>query len=169
MKGKGKVTAVSGQIVEVEFIDTPPMIHDVLVLESDPGVRMEVHSSASENLFYALLLTPSNILSRGSVVLNTNDTIKIPAGLEIMGRVINLFGEAQDGKGEIKANKLISIFGRETPFDEVIVPSVILETGIKAIDFFSPILKGGKVGLFGGAGVGKTILLTEIIHNVVVL
>ena len=76
MHGKGKVSAISGQIVEVEFADNPPMIHDVLVLESDPTLRMEVHSSAGVGVFYALLLTPSNILARGSVVLNTNDAIR---------------------------------------------------------------------------------------------
>lgn len=169
MGGKGKVISLSGQIVEVEFLEDPPGIYDILVLESDPKVRMEVHSSVDSTVFYCLLLTQSNNLKRGSVVVNTQETIKIPVGLGVMGRVINLFGEPQDGLGELKSKETVPIFGNEISFDEVMVPSQVLETGIKAIDFFTPILKGGKVGLFGGAGVGKTILLTEIIHNIVVL
>lgn len=169
MGGKGSVISVLGQIIEVEFAEQQPAVHDLLVVERDQDIRMEVYSSSGVNTFYCLLLTVNANLARGDVVINTGETIKIPVGPEVLGRVMNVFGAEQDGKGTISATTSKQIFGKDINFDSVYVPSVVLETGIKAIDFFSPILRGGKVGLFGGAGVGKTILLTEIIHNVVIL
>ena len=102
-------------------------------------------------------------------MVNTGKSIEIPVGDAVLGRIINIFGEPQDGRGEIKTDERRTIVSRDVSFDDVIPASEVFVTGIKAIDFFSPLLKGGKVGLFGGAGVGKTILLTEIIHNVVIL
>lgn len=167
---RGKIISIRGQIIEVEFLGRKPEVHHVLHLAGSPEIKMEVFSSSSSpNSFYCLVLTGVEKLYRGAEVINTGETIKIPVGPEVLGRVIDLFGSPQDGKGEIKAEKEKEIFTREVEFEEVVTPKEILETGIKAIDFFSPILRGGKVGLFGGAGVGKTILLTEIIHNVVVL
>ena len=134
----------------------------------DGKVRLEVYASSSPSRFYCLLLGSTEKLVRGSVVVNTGSPIQIPAGDAVLGRVMDLFGDAQDGGVAIEGTK-IPIFSEKTPSSEVIVPVNLLETGIKVIDFFAPILKGGKVGIFGGAGVGKTILITEIIHNVVVL
>ena len=130
---------------------------------------MEVYTSAANNSFYCLLLSSSPKLHRGKKVIDTKSPIKIPVGNATLGRAIDIFGRVLDGKGELKATEFMPIFNEGIEFDEVVTPDKVLETGIKAIDFFSPILKGGKVGLFGGAGVGKTVLLTEIIHNVVVL
>ena len=166
---KGKIISIRGQIVEVEFLEEKPAVHDVLVLEDDKNTQLEVYSSSSPLTFYCLALTSVAKLSRGAVLVNTGSTLKIPVGDEVLGRVIDVFGKPQDGKGALKTQESREIFSHEVPFDEVVTPKTVLETGIKAIDFFSPILKGGKVGLFGGAGVGKTVLLTEIIHNVVVL
>jgi len=165
---KGFIKSIKGHIVEVYFPEEQPHMHDILVWEKDQNVKMEVYAS-SENGYYCLALSPVNQLYRGATVLNTLTSLIIPIGPEILGRLMNLFGQAEDGKGEIKTADKKSIYSPDLHFEQIIKPKEILETGIKAIDFFSPVLKGGKVGLSGGAGVGKTILLTEIIHNVVVL
>lgn len=166
----GKVVAILGQIVEVEFSHGKnPKIHDVLTLVDDPKVVMEVYTSAEKNSYYCLLLSSSKNLARGKVVSNTNAPIKIPVGNAILGRAIDVFGKAFDGGEEIRSTEVVPIFNEGVEFDKVVTPNEVLETGIKAIDFFCPIIKGGKVGLFGGAGVGKTTVLTEIIHNVVIL
>ncbi len=166
----GKVVAILGQIVEVEFGRLKhPKIHDVLHLVEDPTVVMEVYTSAAEHSYYCLLLTTSKKLSRGKAVVNTSTALTIPVGSPVLGRAIDMFGRSFDGKEELKTVELTPIFNEGVEYDHVITPSEVLETGIKAIDFFSPIIKGGKVGLFGGAGVGKTTILTEIIYNVVIL
>lgn len=166
----GKIIAILGQIVEVEFgITHSPHIHDILYLEDDPEVRLEVYSSSARDTFYCILFSNSKKLARGKKVINSESPVKIPVGEATLGRAINLFGQVLDSKGELKATEEMPIFNSGVAFDDIIAPHEVLETGIKAIDFFSPILKGGKVGFFGGAGVGKTILLTEIIHNVVIL
>ena len=167
MESKGKIISIRGQIIEVEFESNPPAIHDVLILADDPLVKMEVYSSSSSSTFYCLALTSRKKLYRGAVIAGTGESIKVPVGTGVLGRVIDIFGDPQDGGDKIHADEYRDIFLSNIKFDDVIVPRQVLETGVKAIDFFSPILKGGKVGLFGGAGVGKTILLTEIIHNVV--
>src|SRR3989344_2109621 len=167
MESKGKIISIRGQIIEVEFESNPPAIHDVLILADDPLVKMEVYSSSSSSTFYCLALTSRKKLYRGAVIAGTGESIKVPVGTGVLGRVIDIFGDPQDGGDKIHADEYRDIFLSNIKFDDVIVPKMVLETGVKAIYFFSPILKGGKVGLFGGAGVGKTILLTEIIHNVV--
>lgn len=169
MQGKGKIISILGQIVEVEFDSNPPQRRSILVLEEDRSIKMEVYASSDTNAFYCILLSSPGKLERGNIVVDTGEALTIPVGEKILGRVVDLFGTAQDDKGPLEEPILRPIYKKEVSFDEVIVPSSVLETGIKSIDFFSPFFKGGKVGLFGGAGVGKTILLTEIIHNVVIL
>jgi len=167
MENKGKVISVKGHIIEVEFEEKPPSIHDVVYLEKDPDVKMEVYDSSSSSTFYCISLSSTKKLYRGSIVINSGEPIKIPVGDEVLGRVIDIFSQPQDGKGKLNTIDTRPIFSQDINFEKVVVPTEVLVTGIKAIDFFAPILKGGKVGLFGGAGVGKTILLTEIIHNIV--
>lgn len=169
MENKGKIASIRGQIIEVEFFDQKPNIHDVLILEGDPHVKMEVYTSSSSSTFYCLSLSPITKLHRGATVINTQQPIQIPVGQDVLGRVIDVFGEPRDGGEKLTTMYHRPIFPKELRFEDITPPSNILETGIKAIDFFAPIVKGGKVGLFGGAGVGKTILLTEIIHNIVIL
>lgn len=166
---KGKIISIKGQIIEVEFLGKKPKIHDVLVLEDERNIKMEVFTSSSASTFYCLSFSPTKNLKRGDNVLNTQEPVNISVGPEILGRVIDIFGNPQDGKGALKTKHQKAIFSRNLGLEKISTPKTLLETGIKAIDFFSPILMGGKVGLFGGAGVGKTILLTEIIHNVVTL
>lgn len=168
MQSKGKILSIKGQIVEVEFASNPPSIQDVIVLESNQNIKMEVYASSSSTSFYCFSYSSVNELFRGATVLNTGSPLDIPVGESILGRILDISGEPQDGKGPIKTTERRNIVGENITFDEVIALDEMLVTGIKVIDFFSPLLKGGKVGLFGGAGVGKTILLTEIIHNVVI-
>lgn len=163
----GKIKSIKGNIVEIEFTGEEPQVHDLLVLKDDPSVIMEIYTSASERSFYCFVLTEPEKLSRGAKVINTHKSIEIPVGTEVLSRVMNLFGQPVDGRGAINTKQRKSIYNQGINFDKLIMPSKIVETGIKAIDFFSPILQGGKIGIFGGAGVGKTILLTEIIHNIV--
>lgn len=169
MHQTGRIVAILGQIVEVEFDTDLPSIHDILVLEDDKNVWMEVYSSSAHSSFFCLLLSSSRSLQRGKRVINTRYPIRIPVGKTILGRVMDVFGNPIDGKPPVQAESLKPIFTSALRLEEIIVPHEVLPTGIKALDFFSPILRGGKVGLFGGAGVGKTVLLTEIIHNVVIM
>src|SRR3990167_3032170 len=167
-KSNGKIVAIEGQIVTVEFeSENAPSLRDLLVLKEDPGFKMEVVVSGSESTFYALAFSPTEKLYRGAQVINTKSPIQVPVGEEVLGRLINIFGEPLDGKDPIKTKCTKPIYPDQLPYDDVATHRDFLETGIKALDFFSPVLKGDKIGLFGGAGVGKTILLTEIMHNIV--
>lgn len=163
----GHVKQIRGQVVEVEFLVTKPQIHDMLILNDDPSVQLEVYASSDSNSYYCIAFSNVERLFRGAVLTNTKKSIQIPVGPQVLGRVMNLFGEPIDGKGPIKTTKQKSIYSPEVGYENVTISKEIIQTGIKAIDFFSPILKGGKIGIFGGAGVGKTILLTEVIHNII--
>ncbi|HVZ11976.1 MAG TPA: F0F1 ATP synthase subunit beta [Patescibacteria group bacterium] len=164
----GKIVGIQGQVVEVEFDEgRNPTVRNILVLETDPNIKLEVIMSSGEKTFYCLAFGAMDMLHRGARVLNTGQEISIPVGTEVLGRVINIFGEALDGGQQLTNAKRKTIYPKTLQYDDLAIHNDILETGIKAIDFFSPILKGGKIGLFGGAGVGKTLLLTEIIHNIV--
>jgi len=165
----GKVISIKGQVVEVEFAEKKPKIFDVLIAKDDPSVKMEVYTSASPNSFYCLVLTDAGSLHHSSLVYSTGQPILIPVGKEMLGRVITTLGEPVDGQGQIFAKENRPIIAKDVSFDQVNIPKEVLETGIKSVDFFTPIVKGGKVGLFGGAGVGKTVILSEIIHNIVIL
>lgn len=165
----GIVVGVSGQIVEVEFLKEKPVIQDILVLESDSSILMQVYTTSKASRYYCLMLSTTNKIPRGSIVVNTKKSIQTPVGEGMLGRVVDIFGHAVDGLGELKTKDSRPLFREPPAYSEIITKQEILETGIKVIDLFSPLVKGGKIGLFGGAGVGKTILLTEIIHNVIVL
>jgi F-type H+/Na+-transporting ATPase subunit beta len=169
MDNNGTIIGVKGQIVEVEFRADPPDIHDLVVLKDNPKIRMMVASPGSSTSFHCLSLSSTESLYRGLEVVNTKKPIMIPVGQSILGRAVNIFGEPIDGAGVIKSTEKKPLFSESLDYSKVFRHTDILETGIKALDFFAPLITGGKLGLFGGAGVGKTVLLTEIIHNVVVL
>jgi len=163
----GKVISVRGQVVEVQFDELLPAIHDLLYLKDDPHVKLEVYSSSSEDSFYALSLAPTRTLYRGATVVNTGNPITFPVGDAVLSRAVDIFGTPHDTGGAIKAKEFMPIH-KEVGIDEASSdPATVIQTGIKVIDMFAPMLGGGKTGLFGGAGVGKTMLLTEILHNVV--
>src|SRR3990170_655300 len=164
----GKIIAIQGQIVEVEFRSNQPNLHDILVLENDPTIKMEVFSSKESSIFFCLNISPTHKMFRGMRVINTKKPITVPVGTGVLGRVMDIFGQPLDGLGEIKKTSTWPIYKKSAlMLQDVSYQEEILETGIKAVDLFSPILKGGKIGIFGGAGVGKTLLITEIIHNVI--
>lgn len=163
----GNVIAIRGQVVEVSFTGEKPSVHDVLVLENDPLVKMEVYTSTGQDSYYCLLLTEGATIARGIGVINTRKSVTIPVGKEVLGRVLDLFGNPRDKGPQIQTADSWPIYREPPLYTDIYVPKEILVTGIKGIDLFCPILKGGKIGLFGGAGVGKTILLTEIIHNII--
>jgi F-type H+/Na+-transporting ATPase subunit beta len=163
----GKIIAIKGQVVEVSFAGEMPTVHDVLVLENNPMVKMEVYTSSGPSSYFCLLLTDGSTIARGNGVINTLKPVTIPVGPEVLGRVIDLFGNPRDKGPQLTTKDSWPIY-REAPlYNDTTIPKEILFTGIKGLDLFCPILKGGKIGLFGGAGVGKTILLTEVIHNII--
>lgn len=163
----GRIISIKGQVLEIVFPHKKPKANDLLVLESDSNVKMQVYSSKGEGIFYCILLTDTVNLKRQEKVINTGKTLTSPVGEGVLGRIINIFGEPLDGLGEIKNTEVWPIIRQAPLYTDFPSHEQILETGIKVIDLFCPILKGGKMGLFGGAGVGKTVLLTEIIHNIV--
>jgi len=165
----GTIVAISGQIIEVTFEKAYPSVHNLLHLKDYPHIQMEVLASSDKNTFYCLLLSPTNTLSRGDMVIDTHKTLEIPVGKELLGRVIDVFGTPLDGKKTLEHMTKHSLYSHPPGYTHLSIKQEILETGIKALDLFSPLIKGGKLGLFGGAGVGKTLLLTEIIHNVIIL
>jgi F-type H+-transporting ATPase subunit beta len=169
MDDTGLIVGIKGQIIEVEFKNSQPSIHDILVLENDPSVKMQVAIPNGASSFFCLSLSSNEKLCRGLRVINTRKSILIPTGPGVLGRAMNIFGESIDGLGPIKTETERPIYSESLDYSEIIKHDEILETGIKVIDFFSPMTRGGKIGLFGGAGVGKTILLTEIIHNIIIL
>lgn len=165
----GTIISIKGQVIEVAFAKKQPGISDVLYLEGNKDFSMIVYRASEANRYYCLALADTSICTRGMKVINTDKSITVPVGNSVLGRVIDLFGNPKDGKGGIKKDQMWPIFRSALPYSEIPSHQEILQTGIKIIDLFCPILKGGKMGLFGGAGVGKTVLLTEIIHNVVQL
>ena len=168
----GKITGINGQIVVVSCTgDYRPKLRELLTSPDDPAVRLEVHSYKNQHELFCLLLSARDGVTRDLRVTTTGDQIAIPVGKEILGRVIDLYGEPQDGFGPLKEGPRRAIYSStkerviHTEKDEN-EKNKIIQTGIKAIDFFTPLPKGGKLGLIGGAGVGKTILMTEILRNI---
>lgn len=163
----GLISAVLGDVVEVAYGDEKPNRHEVLTLVDDPSTILEVYSSSGDTV-YCLAFTDPAVLHRGKKVVRTFKTISVPAGPGVLGRVLDVFGRAKDGKGQVKATVTRSIYGLPPSYQTVKAERNLLETGIKVIDFFTPFMRGGKIGLFGGAGVGKTVILTELMHNVAI-
>ena len=164
-----KIIGVKGNIVIVEFLeDDKPNIYDVLKSKDDTNSRYLVIKSFNDSSFNCLLLSTDRPIYRGIEVENTNQTLGMSLSTNVLGRVLDLEGRPIDGLGVIEKGEYFPLFRPTLPYTQITTSQQILETGIKVLDFFSPLVKGGKVGLFGGSGVGKTVLLTEILHNVVV-
>lgn len=167
MISKGKIIAIKDPIIQIEFFGEPqPRPYDVLILENNHEVKIQALNSGRR--FFGVTLSSYNF-KRGDTLLNTASPLKVGVGNQVLGRVFDVFGNPLDGKAPIKPEGYESVYKPPTLPVSVVKETEILETGIKAIDFFAPLIKGGKLGLFGGAGVGKTVLMTEVIHNVVVL
>ena len=167
--GLGKVVAVRGQVVEVEFGADKPEVYQILTDEETRSIKLQVYSSSSRDTFYCLALIGGEKLTRGMKVAPSGEVLTIPVGKEILGRVMDIFGRPVDGKPALTGVNTRPIFGQAPEYANLSTHEEVWETGIKVVDLFSPLVKGGKMGLFGGAGVGKTILLEEILHNIVTL
>ncbi|PWU23327.1 F0F1 ATP synthase subunit beta [Candidatus Cerribacteria bacterium 'Amazon FNV 2010 28 9'] len=165
----GTIQSIEGEVITIKTAGHhTATIHDMLRLEDDEDSRFEVFSIDSNGVMTCLVLRDSPQMKRGATVTHIGEHLHIPSGSEILGRAITLFGEPLDGKA-LHPKKHVPLFDRnKRDYEQVLVPHEIIETGIKVIDFFAPVLKGGKVGLFGGAGLGKTVLLTELINNIVI-
>jgi len=165
---KGKITQVVGVVVDAEFQDGDlPAINDALIIEkNNEKIYLEVAQHLNEKTVRAIALSSTDGLKRGQSVNATGAPITIPVGDSTIARMFNVVGEAIDGKGQVESKVTASIHREAPSLDEQSGKIEILETGIKVIDLICPITKGGKVGLFGGAGVGKTVLITELINNI---
>ena len=163
----GYVISIKEEIIEVEFYKNPPFIGEILTLEENPDTWLEVHSVSSKKTFLCLVLKQPEKLFRHARVKRTEKTLEIPVGKELLGRLIDVFGNPRDGLSPIKTEEKRSIYQPTSSYQEVRTEKKLIETGIKVIDFFTPLKKGEELGLFGGAGVGKTVLLAELMHNIV--
>lgn len=165
--GQGWVIAVRGSIVDVQFPQAAlPPLHTLLRAGDDQSIAIEVLSYLSPERLRGIALTQTQGLARGDVVHSMGQTLSVPVGEALLGRMFNVFGEPVDGQGPVSGEQR-PIQAEPIPLHRRTTETSILETGIKAIDLLSPLERGGKAGLFGGAGVGKTVLITEMIHNVV--
>lgn len=163
----GIIKQVIGPVVDVEFEKAVPAILSALQIERKGGkLILEVQQHLGSNTVRAIAMDSTDGLFRGEKVVDTGAPIQMPVGRETLGRIFNVVGETIDGQGELKTEKTYPIHRQPPTFAEQSVKTEIFETGIKVIDLICPFIKGGKVGLFGGAGVGKTVIVMELIHNI---
>merc|ERR1711982_189736 len=164
---KGQVVSVIGAVVDVQFEDGLPEILNALEVENrQPKLILEVAQHLGENTVRTIAMDGTEGLIRGQVVNDTGNPIMIPVGQETLGRIINVIGDPIDERGPIPTDKRQAIHAEALEFEDMSVEQEILVTGIKVVDLLAPYGKGGKIGLFGGAGVGKTVLIMELINNV---
>jgi F-type H+-transporting ATPase subunit beta len=164
---KGTVVSVRGSVIDAHFPQGLPSIHSELRAGEKGEIIVEVLTHLNSEAIRGIALTPTKGLSRGSVMIDTGHPLRVPVGRQLLGRMFNVFGETIDGGEALKDVQWRSIHQSPVPLMQRATTSEIFTTGIKAIDILSPLERGGKAGLFGGAGVGKTVLITEIIHNMV--
>ena len=164
----GKIVEIIGAVIDVEFPrDSIPKVYDALKL-GETGLTMEVQAQLGDGVVRSIALGSTDGLRRGMDVENTGDAIRVPVGQKTLGRIMNVLGDAIDKQGDIGAEETMPIHRKPPAFEEQSSATEILETGVKVIDLVMPIAKGGKIGLFGGAGVGKTVTLMELIRNIAV-
>ena len=163
----GVVKSINNLTVEVVCIGEPSAARELLQLEGDPNALMEVRSFNHQSHAVCIILSSIDKINRGSKMIATGQTISVPVGQKTMGRFFNALGQPVDNLGPIEGAEYRSIYAVKPP-QQLAQPKApeVLETGIKVIDFFTPFVKGRKIGIVGGAGVGKTVLMMELIHNV---
>jgi F-type H+-transporting ATPase subunit beta len=162
----GNIVQVIGAVVDVEFPrDQLPKIYDALFME-DRGLTLEVQQQLGDGVVRAIAMGPSEGLSRGLQVAATGEPIKVPVGQKTLGRIMDVLGNPIDHGGPIGEEERLPIHRPAPPYEDQAASTELFETGIKVIDLVMPIAKGGKIGLFGGAGVGKTVTLMELINNI---
>ena len=168
-KNEGFITKIIGPVIDVEFQQGElPEIYNALRIEKENGevVIAEVQQMLGSNKVRTVAMSSTDGLKRGMKVINTNEPIKIPVGKPVLGRILNVVGDPVDEMGPIETDTYLPIHRESPKLVDQNTNIEILETGIKAIDLLQPYQKGGKIGLFGGAGVGKTVLIQELIHNI---
>jgi len=168
-EASGKIIEIKGGVIDAEFnVEDLPKIYDALVVEVDDGddlvLEVENHLGGGEVRCVAMGPTPG--LKRGMKVTGTGAPIMVPVGEQVLGRIMNVLGQPVDGKGEISSNEYYPIHRLAPSFEDQSTEVEVFETGIKSIDLVAPFTKGGKTGVFGGAGVGKTIIIMELIRSV---
>ena len=162
----GKVVQVIGAVIDVEFPrDSVPQVYDALTV-AEKGLTLEVQQQLGDGVVRAIAMGPSEGVSRGLNVENTGAPISVPVGTETLGRIMDVLGNPIDERGPIGEQARAAIHRAAPAYDELAASDELLETGIKVIDLVCPFAKGGKVGLFGGAGVGKTVNMMELINNI---
>lgn len=166
-RAQGRVVSIRSSVVDVWFPEGLPELNSCLETGSDRTMLLEVQQQIDEHTVRCIALTPVSGLARGQQVINRQQPIQVPVGDRIRGRIFNVFGETIDNKELITGGEWRSIHQSPPALAHQSSTSEILTTGIKAIDLLTPLERGGKAGLFGGAGVGKTVLITEMIHNMV--
>jgi F-type H+/Na+-transporting ATPase subunit beta len=168
----GKIVQIIGPVLDIEFTGQLPAIYNALTVEYDlPGqgktkLTLEVQQHLGGNWVRAVAMSTTEGLKRGMEITDTGAPISMPVGNAVMGRVFNVTGDAVDEQGPVKADKYISIHRSAPPLVDQTTSPQVLATGIKVVDLICPFLKGGKVGAFGGAGVGKTVIIMELINNI---
>ena len=167
-KKNGVIKQIIGAVVDVYFEENLPEVYTALEVESSDGkkVVLEVQQHLGFNVVRTISMGTTDGLKRGDLVVNTGKGITVPVGKETLGRIFNVLGEAVDGEADLVDTKRYEIHRSAPDFIDQSTKTEILETGIKVIDLICPIAKGGKVGLFGGAGVGKTVVIQEFINNI---
>ncbi|NLT98077.1 MAG: F0F1 ATP synthase subunit beta, partial [Christensenellaceae bacterium] len=165
---KGELIRIMGPVLDVKFYDgNLPAIYNALVIKlGDREVWLEVEMHIGDDTVRCIALHATEGLYCGLPVINTGDVIRIPVGQQTLGRVMNVIGQPIDGKGPINAETRLPIHRKPPKFADQNPATELFETGIKVIDLLAPYAKGGKIGLFGGAGVGKTVLIMELIRNI---
>ncbi len=164
---KGKIAQIISSVVDVEFTSELPKILNALTCKmEDKTVILEVMQHIGNSMVRCVAMDSTDGMKRGDEVLDTGQKITVPVGTSVLGRVMNVCGDAVDGKGAINSSEKWEIHRPAPEFTNQRTSLEILATGIKVIDLLTPYVKGGKIGLFGGAGVGKTVLITELINNI---
>lgn len=166
---EGTIVSVRGVVVDAEFpLDKTPKVYDALIVEQKNGslLTLEVEAVIGSGMVRAVAMGETTGLKRKTKVLNTGRSIEVPVGEKGLGRIFNVLGETIDEQGDVKITKNYSIHKSAPLFVDQAVRQEVFETGIKVIDLIAPFIKGGKVAIFGGAGVGKTVAIQEMIHNV---
>ncbi len=165
---KGTITQIVGPVVDITFKDGVPALKNALVITKEDGstLTLEVAQHLGFNDVRTVAMTSTDGLTRGMEAVDTGAAIQVPVGKEILGRMFDVTGVPIDQKGAVKTAKTYPIHRAAPTFDQQSTKAEVLETGIKVVDLICPFLKGGKVGLFGGAGVGKTVVIQELIRNI---
>jgi len=165
MTNKGKIVSINQEIIGVEY-EAGLFPHEILFLEKNPEAKLEVSKIHHQNLYSCISLSSPDLFSRGDKVIRSGKTLEIGVGPQLLGRILDILGKPIDNLPPPVFEKKIPLYQPPPEYSQLNFQNEILETGIKVIDFFAPIKKGGKIGLFGGSGVGKTVLLSELMHNI---